>query len=83
VEVAVARVLGRRCRFLKRNGHFGARTSCRRRVYLKAAGTRRWRFSRRGRFPKGSYRVWVRAVDRAGNIELRAGRTNTLGFRVR
>ncbi|HEV7363434.1 MAG TPA: hypothetical protein VGN71_03515 [Solirubrobacteraceae bacterium] len=87
VEVALARVEGprrhQRCRFLKRDGRLTARTSCRRRVYLRASGTRRWRFSRRRRFAGGSYRVWVRAVDRAGNIELRSGRANTLGFRVR
>lgn len=83
VEVALARTVGRRCRFLDSRGRFGRRVSCTRRAYLRARGTARWRFSRRGRFPRGVYRAWARAVDATGNVELPARGANTVRLRVR
>jgi hypothetical protein len=84
VQVALARRAGKRCRFLNGRGHFGRPTGCsRRRVYLSARGAGRWRFARRGHFRRGTYRAFVRAIDAAGNLELRRRRDNALTFRVR
>jgi hypothetical protein len=67
VSVAVARRAGTRCRFLNAKGGFGPARSCARPVFLRARGTKAWRFERRGTFPAGAYRIVVRARDAAGN----------------
>ena len=83
-QVAFARVSGRRCRFA-RGGRFGALGSCRRPVWLRARGSRRWRATLRfrHRLPRGRYLVVVRSVDRAGNVEHRTSRRNRRVVRVR
>jgi hypothetical protein len=65
VEVAVARVKGRRCAWLRPAGGRSAFGSCRRPLWALARGTDRW--SRSLRRPRGRHRVLVRAVDAAGN----------------
>jgi hypothetical protein len=79
VEVAVARRVRGRCRYVRAGGSLGPRRSCRRLRYLRAHGTANW--SRRlGRpLPPGTYTAWVRARDRRGNLERPVRR----GFRVR
>jgi hypothetical protein len=67
VEVAVARVSGKRCRFLSRTGKAGPATSCARRRYLRARGTSRWSLQI-AKPARGRYRLWARAIDRAGNV---------------
>lgn len=69
VTVALARLDGRRCRFLRPGGTFGPRRSCRRAVYLRARGRARWRFTVRRSLRPGVYRAWIRGVDAAGNVE--------------
>jgi pseudomonalisin len=69
VRVAVARLAGKRCRFLKGRAGFSAPRSCARRIYLAAHGTKSWRYTYRGRVVKGRYRAYVRGVDSAGNVE--------------
>ena len=68
VEVAVARVSGRRCRFLSRSGRLGPRRRCRASdaSFLRARGTSAW--SLRVRAPRGRYRAFVRATDVFGNV---------------
>jgi hypothetical protein len=84
VEVALARLVGRRCRFLRSNGRFARATSCRRPLFARrATGTSRWRFSRGGRYPRGGYVFVVRAVDRSGNVELATASRNRLRFTIR
>jgi hypothetical protein len=83
VEVAVARRVGHRCRFLRRNGRFGRAASCGRRTFLPARGTSRWRLERRRRFPAGRYVAYVRGIDRSGNVETRITRRNRLTLRIR
>jgi hypothetical protein len=70
VLVSVGRLDGRRCRFLRADGRFGPRASCRRPRYVRAAGTDRWRF-RLPRLAPGRYVVRSRAVDAGGNVEPR------------
>jgi subtilase family serine protease len=62
VRVAIARLAGRRCRFLSAHGRLGAPRSCARPAYLSAHGTTRWRLSIRARLPRGGYRALVRAA---------------------
>ncbi|MDQ1703155.1 MAG: hypothetical protein QOF57_2407 [Frankiaceae bacterium] len=69
VTVSVARASGKRCRFLRPDGSFGAPVSCLRTTYLPASGTSSWTFDARGRFARGGYKVFVRGVDAAGNVE--------------
>jgi hypothetical protein len=76
VEVAVARLKGKRCRFVAKTGRVARKArSCRKPVWLKAKGTSRWTFSARRRLAKGRYRVYVRAVDAAGLVS-RAARSS-------
>ena len=82
VEVAVARRSGGGCSYLDARGRFGAPASCSvPRSFLPARGTRSWRFSRRLR--AGSYVVFSRAIDRAGNVEYQALRANRARLRIR
>ena len=83
VQVSVARRVGRRCAFLRRNGRLTRARSCRRPVYLKARGKRRWKLRKRAALPAGRYLVRVRGVDAAGNRERRARKRNVLARRVR
>jgi hypothetical protein len=74
VEVAIARLDGARCRFLRSNGRLGARRSCGRALFLRAAartGSREssWSLRRPASLPPGTYRITSRAVDRSGNAE--------------
>jgi hypothetical protein len=70
VRVSVARETSRsRCRFLKANGRFSAPRSCLRSSYLSARGTRTWRLRLKARLPRGTYKVWARGIDAAGNLE--------------
>jgi hypothetical protein len=79
VRVAVARLRGKRCRFLALKSGFSKPRSCKSAGYLVARGTTKWKLSLRRRLRAGSYRAYVRATDAAGN----AGTTVSLRFRVR
>ena len=62
-----------------RRGRSAGRAAASRRCSSTAKGTRRWSLELRGRFPKGSYQVSLRARDGAGNRE----RVQTLTLRLR
>ena len=79
VRVAVARLSGKRCRFLALKAGFSKPRSCKSAGYLVARGTTKWKLSVRRRLPAGSYRAYVRATDSSGN----AGKPASLRFRVR
>lgn len=83
VQVSVARKVGGRCAFLRRNGRFTKPRRCRRAVYLRARGKRRWRLVKRVQLPAGRYVLRVRAFDGAGNRERRTRKRNVLVRRVR
>jgi len=83
VEVAIGRVGGSRCRFLRPNGTFGRPVSCRKAKYLPARGRSRWRLVAHRRLPRGHYRAWVRGIDAAGNVEHVQRRRNVRRLIVR
>ena len=74
VLVAVAKVNGKRCRFVSPAGRLGKSRSCSKPRYLPAAGTDRWSLRLRARLPRGRYRAQPRAIDAAGNVETRTPR---------
>jgi hypothetical protein len=79
VRVAVARMSGKRCRFLALKAGFSKPRSCKRAGYLVARGTTKWKLSLRRRLPAGTYRAYAQATDAAGN----PGKLVSLRFRVR
>jgi hypothetical protein len=84
VEVAIARISGKRCRYLDSKGQFTAPASCSvPRGFLRARGTSSWRFSKRLKLAPGRYRAFSRAVDPAGNTEYGAHTGNRARFSVR
>jgi hypothetical protein len=90
VQVSLARVAGRRCRFVDGHGALGARTSCARPLWLKARtarssrpGKTAWSLPIDGSLTPGSYVARVRGRDAAGNVESRQRRTNRARFVVR
>jgi hypothetical protein len=73
VTISVAKKHGKQCRFLKTNGRLGKKSTCLHQRWLTAAGTKTWRVPL-DRLRRGTYRVRIRAVDFAGNIEHSHGR---------
>jgi hypothetical protein len=74
VLVAVARLQGKRCRFLSSRGKLGRARACTKPRYLLAYGAEDFALGVHGRLPRGRYTVTVRAVDGAGNLGLAAKR---------
>jgi hypothetical protein len=90
VYAAVGRVVAGGCRFLRRDGRFAARRSCRRPLYLRVPtryDRRRtitsWALRRRVALPRGVYDLTVRAVDVHGTAESRRHAGRFARFRVR
>jgi hypothetical protein len=90
VDVAVLRTSSRKCTWLKnRRGRFVRRApragSCNRPVWLRAKGTRRWRYRLAKQLPRGRYRLYSRATSKAGISEGSFSRRdrNRVAFRVR
>jgi hypothetical protein len=69
VDVAIARKVGRQCRFLQASGRFGKRRSCLRTQYVRAAGTSSWVLRIKRRLPRGRYIAWSRAYNENGDFE--------------
>jgi hypothetical protein len=81
VSVSIARAVGKRCRFVDTRGRLTAPRSCRRPLWLRAAGTARWTLTAAVLRP-GWYRVDVRATDSAGRRQPLAARP-AARFRLR
>jgi hypothetical protein len=73
VTISVAKKHGKQCRFLKPNGRLGKKSTCLHQRWLTAAGTKKWHVALDS-LRRGTYRVRIRAVDFAGNIERSHGR---------
>jgi hypothetical protein len=82
VSVAVGRVVGKKCRFMRSSGSFGSARSCSKPQYVKARGTKTWHLDIVGSFPKGTYRITVRATDAKRNVE-KPGKKQKVTLRLR
>jgi hypothetical protein len=69
VMVAVEKQQGKRCQFLRSNGRFSKKSSCSRRTWIVARGTKQWNLRLPSRLPTGKYQILTRAADAAGNVE--------------
>ena len=67
VAVAVAKVSGKKCRFVSSLRKLVKARSCRKPVFLKAKGTSKWSYALKTKLGKGRYVVFTRATDTAGN----------------
>jgi hypothetical protein len=67
VSIAVAKVSGKKCRFLSSFKRFEKARSCRKPLFLAAKGTAKWTYSVKAKVAKGRYIAMVRATDTAGN----------------
>lgn len=76
VRVAVARITGRRCRFVSARGRLSRLRSCRRPIALLVRGTTTWRLSKRARLQRGHYRLYAWAYDSSGRREAMSKRQN-------
>ena len=86
IAVSIARSVSRahsRCAYLLVSGRLTGSRSCLRTRYLPARGAERWSLRMRVRLPRGRYKIWVRGVDRAGNVERKNRRHNFARLRVR
>jgi len=84
VEVALAKRVGTLCRFRARSGGLTTPRACTARLYVRArtAGSN-WMLPVGKGLAPGSWRVWSRATDGAGNLEgIGLARVNTGVFRV-
>jgi hypothetical protein len=84
VQVALARRVGTQCRFRTRSGGLTAPRACARPVFVTARSVGgNWLLPTGRGLAAGSWRVWSRATDGAGNREARGlSRINTGVFRV-
>jgi hypothetical protein len=67
--LAISRRVGKQCQWLRPNGRFSSKRSCRRKVYVSAKGTSKWTYRLRTTMRPGIYAVVARAFDSVGNIE--------------
>ena len=69
VQVSVARLQGRLCRFLGPDGRFGAKTTCSTDYALVARGGAKFALKLKTKLPNGKYRLTLQAIDKVGNLE--------------
>lgn len=82
VEVAIVRQ-GTTCRQLTAKGRFAPVAKCAApTIYLKAKGTKSWSFRIPKAFPKGSYTIFVRAIDKSGQAQAGFSPSNKRAFKV-
>ena len=75
VLVSVARVQGKRCRYLTVGGRLGKARSCATPSFVPARGSAKFSLKTKRRLPRGRYRVAVQALDFSGNAEALRFRT--------
>jgi hypothetical protein len=70
VQFALAKRVGTLCRFRQPSGSFGSATACSARAWLPARGGAFWTANLHAPLAAGRYRVFARATDGAGNVEV-------------
>jgi hypothetical protein len=68
VEFSIALVKGHGCRLATAKLKLGHRSSCAHNRWMLATGTANWRAALGG-LPRGTYRIRIRAIDYAGNVQ--------------
>jgi hypothetical protein len=81
VKVSVAALVAGGCRFLRAGGELTPPRRCRKRLFLRAHGSRHWHLAIHTSLPPGDYRVVALGTDFNGNHE-HAGRHNRVLFTV-
>ena len=69
VLVSVALERGKKCRFLNARAKLGPRRRCGKPKFLPARGAEAFSLRIKGRMRRGVYRIGVRAIDVAGNVQ--------------
>jgi hypothetical protein len=85
VTLAVSRHLGNeRCQYVRADGSLRKTSKCSDPTWITASGRENWKLAIDRALPAGTYTAHVRAVDRAGNVELftRTEGENYVKFRV-
>ncbi len=81
VDVALQLKSGSTCRNWT-GRKLSSRTSCSKRRYLKAKGTKNWAYTAK-KLPKGSWIVYSRATDKKKHVEKRIGTNNKRRYKKR
>jgi hypothetical protein len=83
VGVAIVKKAGNKCTQLTSKGTFASLSKCAApSSFLKAKGTKSWSLKVKG-LPKGSYTVFARAIDSAGQKQGGFGAANKKAFKVK
>jgi hypothetical protein len=82
VDVVIAKLSGRKCRFVSSRGRLSHRRKCSRLGLIHARGTRTWSLNLKHKMPRGRYRITASGLDKKGNRELRRS-ANTVTVRIR
>jgi hypothetical protein len=82
VDVVIAKLSGRKCRFVGSRGRLSHRRKCSRLGLIHARGKLKWSLNLKHKMPAGRYRITASGLDRKGNRE-RQRRGNTVTVRVK
>jgi hypothetical protein len=82
VDVVIAKLSGRKCRFAGSGGRLSHRRKCSRLGLIHAHGTRKWRLNLNHQMPPGRYRIVASGLDKKGNREPRRS-ANTITVRIK
>jgi hypothetical protein len=84
VEIALQAKKGRRCKQLLRSGRFGKQAKCDAPTsWMAAKGTTAWSFKLKKKLARGSYTLFARATDNAGQVQAGFTPANKRTFKVR
>ena len=84
VEIAVVQVKGKSCKQMKSNGTLATLSKCSAPTsWLRAKGTTSWSYKLKRKLPKGSYQLFARAKDNAGQLQGGFGSASRKSFKVK
>ena len=84
VEIALQTKKGKKCKQLAKSGRFGKQAKCNAPTsWLKAKGTTKWSYKLKKKLAKGSYTVFARATDNAGQVQAGFTPANKRSFKVK
>ena len=84
VEIAVVQVKGKSCKQLTSSGKLASIKKCSAPTsFLRAKGTTRWSYKLKRSLPKGSYTLFARARDSAGQVQGGFGSASRKTFKVK